>query len=163
MSDQISRKCMSSEHDLFSFAEACSIIRSGDSVKLKELILEGRIDINMVGSDLYRPQTFLTVACMSGFISCVEELLDGGADINYRDNSNSVFLSACASGSVEMVNLIITRGLNANDEILLQALNSPSMASNTEITDILLSLIQDANFSRGHRGSFYCAQVLLEM
>ena len=88
-------------------------------------------------------------------------MIDAGADINYRaDNSNSVFLSACLSGSVEMVSLIISRGLYVNDEILLQALNSPSIASHTQIVDILLCRIQDTNYSRGHRDSFLlCASI----
>ena len=66
MSDQISRKRKNSADEMpLSFDEVSSIIQSGDSVKLNEVIKERRIDdINTIDRYTYQGQTLLSIACL---------------------------------------------------------------------------------------------------
>ena len=151
MSEKLCRKRKNLVEALpLSFYDITSIIKSGDSVKLDELIKEGIInDINMPNNVTYPSQNLLSVACKCGFVDCAEVLLNNGANVNYRDrhNDNIVLESALGSCSLDMIKLVMRRGVAVDDKALLCAFRDLSLATNTEITDILLALIKDVNYS----------------
>ena len=155
MSEQVSKKIKTSEKEMpLSFDEISLIIKSGDCEKLKELIKEGKIDdINMLNNYVLPAQTLLSVACRSGCVSCAEVLIDNGAYFKPY-GTDIVFESACLSDNIDMVNLILSSGYEVTDEGLLKIFSNREIASNTKITEILLDLIKDANYSQEHRGSF---------
>ena len=151
MSEKILKKRKIADEQLpLSFHEIRSVIESGDSVKLKKIIKEGRIDdINMLNYHSYPYLTLLSVACRSGFIDCAEVLLNNGANVNFLDyqNCNPVLKSMLTSGSVDMIQFIIARGLIVDDKTLLNSLLDREIASKTVITEILIGLIKDVNYS----------------
>ena len=135
------------------FHEIRSIITSGDSAKLKEIIKEGRIDdINMTSSNFSPVESLLSFACQSGFIDCAEVLLENGADVNFCDykNNNPVLESSVLSGSADIIKLLITRGIIYDDFFLLKLFRGRRIAADTDIADILVDLIEDVNYSEEH-------------
>ena len=153
MSEQVSKKRKQSVKALpLSFDEIRSIIQIGDSTKLKELIKDGRIDdINKISYNTSPYQTLLSIACRSGSIDCAEILLNNGANVNFVDsqNCNPVLKSMLASGNVDLIRFIIARGLTLDDKTLLNSLCDREVAANTVITEILIGLIKDVNYSFG--------------
>ena len=113
------------------FDEVAAIIQSGDSEKLRESIESGRVsDINM--NDISNGHvSLLMVACKSGFIECARVLIDNNADINYLNNdhnisnmgyrvfSDSVLISACLSGNIDVLKLIIACGATIKEHSIM--------------------------------------------
>lgn len=134
------------------FYEVAAIIQSDNSEQLKDVIKEGRVN------DIYMP-SFLIQACRDGFVECARVLLDYNVNINCRRKFwESVLKSACRSGNVDMLNLIIERGVTFNDSIILDLFESEKLVRNTEIATILVDHIEDVNFRlEGRRNFLYYA------
>ena len=147
------------------FDEVAAIIQSGNSEKLKELIESGRItDINMNNDD---NESLLMIACKSGFIECAIVLIDNHANINYQNCdhntpgdisfgvfSDSVLISACLSGNVNMLRVIVERGVTFNDGIICDLFKSDEIVCNNEIATALVGYIQNVNWKGGIKSSF---------
>lgn len=103
-----------------SFDEVAAIIQSGDSKKLRAIIKGGRVsDINMLGGNRHST-SLLMVACTCGSIECARVLLDHDANINFHTKSMSVLKSACISGNVDILILLIEFGVIVNDNIIFK-------------------------------------------
>ena len=157
-SDEASKKPSEVEH--LTFYEVVAIIQSGDSEQLREVIEAGRVsDINMLETmhsfNYYTRSSLLMVACKAGFMECARVLLDHNADINYIAyvDHDSALKSACFSGSLDILNLIIERGVVFTDTIILGLFESDEVVCNTEIATILVEQIQNVNWEES-RGSF---------
>ena len=138
------------------FDEIVSIIQSGDSQKLKEIIESGKVkDINMTSNG---HETLLMVACQSGFVECARVLLDNQANINYIANFvGSVLRSACLSGNMDIVKFLIDRGVVINDQLIFCLLREREIMCNTEITTNLIGYIQNVNYVYEHQSMLYQA------
>ena len=110
----------STKSNFMSFDEVAAIIQSGDSKKLRAIIKGGRVsDINMLGGNRHST-SLLMVACTCGSIECARVLLDHDANINFHTKSMSVLKSACISGNVDILILLIEFGVIVNDNIIFK-------------------------------------------
>ena len=137
-----------------SFDEIVTIIRSDDSKKLREIIEGGRVsDVNMKNENL---QSLLMIACRIRYnsIGCVKVLLDHNSDINYTYQNHTVLKSACLGGNVDMLNLIIERGVIINDSVIQDLFESKDVVRDTKIATILVKYIEDVNFWLEGRNDF---------
>ena len=174
---------------LLSFDEVKLIIEKDDSTKLKEVINEGLLpDINMIGKcflyprKTYHPKysaTLLGLALIRESIECVKVLLDNGADPNCElvARYSSVLECACHSSSVELVQLLIERGITFDDQAISESFEHiyPIRGNDDkrdQITNILLPYIKDVMYEgyNGHtflnlvcgKGNIDAARSLLE-
>ena len=98
-------------------------------------------------------KSLLMVACKMGVIECARVLLDHNADINYRTyNHDSALKCACLSGNLDMLRLIIERGVTINDVVIAKLFESEELVRNTGIATILVGYIQNVNIE----GQFNC-------
>ena len=138
------------------FDEIVSIIQSGDSQKLKEIIESGKVkDINMIGAST---ETLLMVACKSGFVECARVLIDNHANINYIANVvGSVLRSACLSGNMDMVRFLIEQGVVINDQVIFCLLREREIVCKVEVATTLIGYIQNVNYVYEHQSMLYQA------
>ena len=139
---------VSTEIKPMTFDEVAAIMQSGNSEKLKEVIESGRVsDVDMKNEHLH---SLLMVAYRIRYnsIGCVKVLLDHNADINYTYQTHSVLRSACLSGNLDMLNLIIERGVIINDNIISYLFESEELVRDTAIATVLVTNIRDVNFRR---------------
>ena len=146
-----------------SFDEIKAVIEKDDSTKLKEVINEGLLpDINMKGECLIYPHkehrrkysaTLLGLALIRGSIECVKVLLDSGADTSCKLVAcyTSVLECACHSSSVELVKLLIERGITFDDQAIYRSFShiNPIRGNDDkrdQISTILLPYINDVNY-----------------
>ena len=127
------------------FDEVETIIKSGDSKKLREVIETGRVsDVNMRNTENLR--SLLMFACINGLIKCAKVLLDHKADINYRICSDTVLKCACLSGNLDMLALVLDRGAHISDFEIWFLLRLGDIVCNTAIATTLIGFIQNVNF-----------------
>ena len=133
-----------------SFDEIAAIINSGDSEKLKKIIVGGSVsNIDMRSTGLLGSSLLMT-ACKSGFVECARVLLDHNADINYRIYSRSTLSSACLSGHCDMLRFIIERRDRIVDFDLTYLFECSEIILNTEIATVLVGYIQGVNWGETH-------------
>ena len=147
----------SSKNNQLSFDEIAAIIQCGDGHKLKAIIESKQVqDINVRCSG-YPPQTFLNLACLVGSAECAAVLLNNAANINEDTCHDSNLKYACQSGNLEMVRFVIQRGFKINDEAILYLFEVAKIASNPELSTILLEHVKDVN----HQSSIYSTTFLI--
>ena len=100
------------------FHEIASVIQSGDSNKLKEMIETKRItDINM--EERFDPfRNLLSTACGAGSIECVKVLLDNNIDMTDLIKITTILKSVCLRGDTIMLKLLLERGLELDDDLI---------------------------------------------
>ena len=129
-----------------SFDEVASIIQRGDSHKLQEIIDAQQIsDINALGGDPQR--NFLTLAYKAGSIECAAVILA------YLPEENAFYNnlhSACLSENIEMVRYVIDKGVEINDQVILRLFEVDEIASNRDITTLLLEHVKDVNYRNSY-------------
>ena len=146
-----------------SFDDVKVIIENDDSTKLLEVINEGLLpDINMKGECLIYPHkehrgkysaTLLGLALIRESIECVKVLLNSGADTSCKLVAcyTSVLECACHSSSVELVKLLIERGITFDDQAIYRSFSHiyPIRGNDDKrdlISTILLPYINDVNY-----------------
>ena len=136
-----------------SFDEVATIVYNRDNEKLKEMIEEKRIiDINMFGEDPWK--SLLRVACESGDIKCVELLLNNSSiNINQERLEHLTLLSACHSGNVDILKLMLARGLEINDALILKCFEKETYGYKPHI-DFLFEYIKDSNYHNDRHVGF---------
>ena len=122
-----------SSRNAISIEEIKEIFRMDNSEELKRLLDDKTLDANMeliIGKGTDR--SLLTIACTLAAIECVKLLLDKRADINKIPTSrassdtndfHSPLCCACASGSSDLVQLLIQRGVKRDDKTVFIAFN----------------------------------------
>ena len=134
-----------------SFNEVEAILQSHDSEKLKEMIETNRItDINMCDEDRWK--SLLMTACVYGDIKCVEVLLDNSAIIiNQERLEHYPLLCACRCGNIDILKLMLARGLEINDALILSCFEEKTYSHNYHII-LLFGYIKDFNY----RNNYHC-------
>ncbi|POO01794.1 Transmembrane protein [Trema orientale] len=88
---------------------AASEVGDVDALRLALDNLEGSIDQPVEDGD-----TALHLCCLYGHLSCVQLLLERGANLEAKDEDGAIPLhDACAGGYSEIVQLLINRAINA--------------------------------------------------
>ena len=88
------------------------------------------------------------VACEAGSVECVKMLLAHNADVNYETDKCTALTSACKSGNIEIVNLIISRdelSIELVYSAIVSCMISTALCANITIVKVLLSRIPDIN------------------
>ena len=116
--------------------------RFGNVSGVQDLISSG---VNVQASQNWA----LYEAAKSGHIAVVEMLLSAGANINGgRSSHHTPLKSACESGNAQLVQLLITRGVQEGSlDGLLHAQCYPSRSE--EVFDVLLAAGADVNDNNG--------------
>lgn len=95
----------------------CEAVMHNEEYSFQALIQQPGIDID--GRD-YNNLTPLWYAAYNGRVYMAKELLDHGADIEFRDAyGNTILLTACSAckgDDVELINLLIAYGADINAE-----------------------------------------------
>ena len=105
-----------------------------------------------------QPIPALTVAAWAGLTEIVQLLLEHGADINVRDDSDSTALQETSSSphaGVEMVQLLVERGadVNAQGGLYGTALQAACYSGSEKVVQLLLEKGADVNIQRGFYGT----------
>ena len=139
LGDNVNKK--SAKIKQLSFDQIASIIKHGDSKKLKEVIESKQIlDINARCG--YSPsQTLLNIAFEAGSIECATVLLNNNANIN----DDAILTQTCRSGNMDMIRFVIDRGFLINDTILLCLFDYYEVVNNIDVATVLFGHIQDVN------------------
>ena len=87
------------------------------------------------------------IACMGGFIECVEVLLKNKASLDRGYEVGEILRFACNSGSVDMVRFTIESGLRVCDEAIMSVFKSESLMKNTEVIIVLIEHINNTNIN----------------
>jgi ankyrin repeat protein len=138
----------------------CTLLLTRDSDETLKLLIAAGADVN--GRDYDAPPP-LNIFAGSGNIACAKILLDAKADVNVQGRSfeHSPFLSALATGDLDMVNLLISAGADltvrvSNKATCLHALAVTCLAdgawtrgslreSSSEFDDTIPSLTEKLN------------------
>ena len=104
----------------------------------------------------------LSMAAMTGNVELAEVLLEGGADVDVRNNDGSTpLLGAAFLGRVEMLELLLERGAdpgarNANGDTVLGVTQAP-----WDITEFIASILQiELDRDEVEAGREQCAELL---
>ena len=100
------------------FHEIASVIQSGDSNKLKELIETKRITGINTEERLHPFRNLLSTACGAGSIECVKVLLDNNIDMTDLIKITTILKSVCLRGDTIMLKLLLERGLELDDDLI---------------------------------------------
>ena len=137
---------MSVELEYMTYEDISAIIHNDDVIKFKEII-ESKTNMYITNESLY------LLPFEAGSMKCAKFLL--GLKTNIKDdpycNTSGILKSACISGNVEMLQLIIDQGYVITDEDLLPCFEVEQIISSTEIAQILLGLVKDVNHSSEDR------------
>ena len=160
---------MSGDPKFMTFEDISAIICNDDVIKFKEII---------ESETIHNTESLYALPFKSKSIKCAKLVLDYKATGNINDNTyiNTSYIleSACQSDNVEMLQLIIDGGVAISDKDLLPCFEVEEIISNTDITQILLGLVKDVNYSSKDRdgdsflrrvslaGNAFLAQTLLE-
>ena len=153
------------------FDEIKEIIEKDDRTTLQEVMKKGLLpDINMNGECLIYPHkehrrkysaTLLGLAFIRGSIECVKMLLDYGADINCSIVACYASVLECAShsSSVDLVKLLIERGITFDDRDISNSFELVYLARNNDdecnqITILLLPYINNVNYVGKNESTF---------
>ena len=139
-----------------------SVINSGDVERLHKFIKNGQhCDINS-----FQNQSTLDIAIKQNSVAMVNALLDNGANINaYQVGaehgfkvSRSPLITACFRGNIEIISLLINRGVYIDDNLLYLCLTTLSSdlesKERRKIFSLLIRHINDVNFAYVHGGTF---------
>ena len=129
------------------YSQIKAIIRSGDGVKLKELIESGRIVVDMVNQR--KSRDLLIDACEKGLLECVKVLLEYHTHPS-RDFNLKILRSACRSGNTDLLHFLMEKGMVISDDFLLSVIISArDLLKSTEILVILIESFKDINYRYG--------------
>lgn len=138
------KKLKSKKVESMSFDEVKAIILQNDSKKLREIIAEKNLDINMKARG--GRENLITVACKAGFIECVQVLLDYNITIHADEHSDPLD-AASSRGHVDIVKLLLN--LNKEGRIakerLKNALISATGAGYLVVVQLLVSYGVDSD------------------
>ena len=124
-------------------------------LNIAKMLLEHGADINARGGEDLKLKTLLRLAADKGHLPLVCELLERGAEVNYRDRSNRISLHGAAEHdnpeNVQIVRELIHHGANifAEDEDDKTPLFVASVAGNANVVKELLN-----HYPEGHEDKF---------
>ena len=137
----------SSIESKLTYAQIKAIIKSGDGVKLKELIESGLIVFDMVNQR--KSRDLLIDACEKGLLECVKTLLEYNTGSN-RAFKEDIVRSACRSGSTDLLRFLIEKGMVISDDFLLSVIIfARDLLKSTEISVFLIESFKDINYRYG--------------
>lgn len=133
---------------IFSRDNILAAAERGDTKKLKVLIEEKGVDVNVRSEEGLTP---LHAAAIGGHVGAARLLLEKGADINARTKDNGFtplgLVFTAKKGAAEMAKLLIEYGADVNDRTMdgVPILHIAALEGKVELVDALIEQGADVN------------------
>jgi len=111
------------------------------------------INSALYGNGVLEPSKALLIAAQSGHADSVAELIDEGANVNFRDSGTTPLLRATANGHADVVSLLLSAGAHVDAKVGNSENTALVVAANRGYTELVKILIAAGADVKGDEGS----------